>query len=139
MRSKIDRYRYSLRRITNPAIEAVSLDQAKRNARLDTSDHDETLTELIAEARRYCEERTDVCLITTQWELTMDAFPDRRWLYLPRWPIASVDSISYVQPDGSTTTLATNQVSLRRDDHGRGRIARTIFPTGRSNDTRPTR
>jgi uncharacterized phiE125 gp8 family phage protein len=125
--TKVDRFRYSLQRLGQPAFEAVSLDQAKRNCRLDTADHDETIAELISEARRYCEERTDVCLIATPWEMTIDKFPERDWLYLPKWPAVSVQSVIYTDVADVSQTLDANTLVLRKDDHGRGRLARKDF------------
>ena len=120
----VDKYRYSLRKLDQSIEDVVSIDAAKHNCSIDGDDHDEALGQLIQQAREYCEERTDCSLLTTTWEMTFDRFPCEAHLYLPRWPLQSVDSISYVDGAGATQTIASDQLSVRLDDHGRGRVAR---------------
>lgn len=102
----------------------MTLEAARHNCSLSDGDHDEALTSLIQQAREYCEERTDVSLITTQWLMTFDRFPRcENWLYLPRWPLASVDQIQYVDSTGTLATISTDSIVTRIDSQGRGRFA----------------
>jgi uncharacterized phiE125 gp8 family phage protein len=71
-----------------------------------TSDPD--LTRLIIQARRAAERKTRCALITQTWDLSLDAFPS--WeLRVPKPPLQSVTSITYVDTDGVTQTLAADQ------------------------------
>jgi uncharacterized phiE125 gp8 family phage protein len=122
--SGIDRYRYALRKIEAATEEAVSLRQAQLNCSVDGDEHDEMLVDLIQQAREYIEEHTDVSLLTTRWAMTFDAFPRKaRWLYLPRWPAQSIAEVRYVAPDGSEQTIDSDDLVLRIDELGRGRLA----------------
>jgi len=60
--SSITPYR-SIRRHTAPAVEPVSLSEAKTHCRVDTSDDDAYIGSLITVAREYLEETLDVSLI----------------------------------------------------------------------------
>lgn len=120
----MDRFRFATRLITPPSEDVVSVDQARRNCSIDGTDHDETLAELIQQARNYCEENTDVCLLTTVWEITCDAFPcGAKPLTLPRWPVQSIVSVTYVDTAGDEQSLDVADLSLRIDHLGRARVA----------------
>ncbi len=119
-----DRFRYALRLIVPPSEDVISLEQARRNCSVDGDDHDETLVDLIQQARNYCEEQTDVCLLTATWEMTFDAFPcGAKPLELPRWPAQSIDSVTYIDSAGDEQTIDSDDLKLRIDDLGRGRLA----------------
>lgn len=120
----MDRFRYSLRKIATSSDEVVSLLQARHNCSVDGDEHDQALMELLAQARTFCEDRTDCCLLTTTWEMTFDAFPRAKRLLLPKWPLQSLTSMQYVDSNGATQSIDVNEFSIRLDDHGRGRIAR---------------
>jgi uncharacterized phiE125 gp8 family phage protein len=119
----MDRFRYALRKLTPSAEEPVSLAAARANCAVDGTDHDATLVGLLAQAREYVEEKTDCSLLTTEWEMTLDAFPRAKYLYLPRWPLQSITAIEYTASDGTTQEIDDAAIRLRLDDHSRGRIA----------------
>lgn len=74
-----------------------------------TSDPD--LTRLIVGARRAAERKTRCKLITQTWDYSLDAFPG--WeLRVPNPPLQSVTSITYVDSDGVTRTLAADQYTV---------------------------
>lgn len=123
-RQKADQFRYALQRLTQPSEEPISLEQARFNCSIEDSDNDDALLDLVRQSREYCEERTDAALIACQWKMTFDYFPRcSAWLTLPRWPLQAVDSIEYVNWDGTLATIDTDNVVVRKDSHGRGRIA----------------
>lgn len=119
----MDAYRYALRRTEYACEDVISLDQAKRNCAIDGDEHDDTLVELIHQALDHVEERTDCSLTTTTWEMTFDAFPRAKSLDLPRWPLQSVESVTYVDAAGELQTIDTAKFVVRKDDYGRGRLA----------------
>ncbi|MFO0939831.1 MAG: hypothetical protein U0930_03610 [Pirellulales bacterium] len=129
----MDRFRYSLRKLSQSAEDVVSLDAARHNCAVDGTEHDQALVELLSQAREYCQSQTDVCLLTTTWEMTFDRFPRRsKYLYLPKWPLQSLIAVNYVDATGANQSIDLSEFTTRLDDHGRGRIARknwAVWPT----------
>jgi uncharacterized phiE125 gp8 family phage protein len=69
---------------------------------------DPLLNIFIKSARLAAERITNRALITQTWDLYLDAFP--AWeLFVPKPALQSVSSISYVDTDGVTRTLATSE------------------------------
>lgn len=68
------RHRHNL--ITAPAIEPVTLTQAKAHLRVDFADDDTLITTLIIVARQAVEEFLGRALITQTWQVFYDKFPD---------------------------------------------------------------
>jgi uncharacterized phiE125 gp8 family phage protein len=111
------RYR-SLTRLTPPAVEPVTLAEAKHHCRVDTSDDDAYISSLITAAREWCEAYCDETYIHTQYVMRLDSFPIH--IELPRPPMATSGtvtavSITYTIEDQTTATLATNQYRVDRD------------------------
>lgn len=123
---------YGLSLVTGPALEPVSLIEAKSHLRIDasTTDYDAEITAWIIAARRWAEGHTGRPIGQQTWKLTLDTWPgqcDRwgpgRWeslpyrdaILLPKPPVTAVSSIEYVDVDGVTQTLAANQYIARLD------------------------
>lgn len=105
--SSITPYR-SLVRTIQPAIEPVSLIEAKAHLRVDTDADDDYIDSLITVARYYCEERLDMTFIASTWQAKYDVFP--LWnLNLPRPPmlLGSNVTVTYRDEAGSETTLTS--------------------------------
>lgn len=90
-------------RYVPPAVEPVSLSEAKTHLRVDRSDEDTYIGSLISVARTAAENRMERTLINTTWKFVLDKFPDAIPLSMP--PIASVVSIVYVDISGSPVVL----------------------------------
>jgi len=107
-----------------PAVEPISLDEAKAHLRVDSSDEDDLITSLIQAAREYAEEFLGRALITQTWDWYLDDFPssDSVPLYVPKPPLQSVMSIQYVDSNGDTQTWDSSEydVDVKSDP---GRIA----------------
>ena len=91
------------KRITTPT-EPVTLAEAKLHLRVDDTAEDALITALISAARETCEDRIDGTIPVTGWRLTLDAFPDA--IKLPRGPVASVESVKYLDADGMQQALS---------------------------------
>jgi uncharacterized phiE125 gp8 family phage protein len=128
------RYR-SLTVETAPAVEPVTLAEAKQHLRVDIDDDDTYIEALIVAARQYAEEYLDRALISQQLAVRMDTFPYE--FELPRPPMATsgtltTTAVTYALDPGSastavptTTTLSTSSYRVDRDDTP-GRI-RTVY------------
>lgn len=97
-----------LKRTVDPTVMATTLKRAKKQVELlETEDaHDAHLTALIGAATEHVEQYTRRALITQTWRLTLDRFPCE--IVLPRPPVQSVSSITYVDDDGATQTLSSS-------------------------------
>lgn len=94
----------SLKIITAPAAEPVSVAEVKAQARVDHSDEDALVAIYIAAARAECEHITERALITQTWELALDAFPSRG-IRLARPPFGAIVSVKYDDEAGAEQTL----------------------------------
>lgn len=92
-----------VRRMQQPAVEPLTLVQAKQHLRVDFDDDDELITDLISVARETAEDRTSRALILSRWRLTVDAFSPA--LELPNPPCLSVQSVTFFDVDGVQRTL----------------------------------
>ena len=108
----------SLTTQTPPAVEPVTLAEAKTHCRVDTSTDDAYISSLITAAREWCEAYCDETFVHTQYVMKLDAFPHE--IELPRPPMASSGTVTavavtYTLENQSTATLATNQYRVDRD------------------------
>lgn len=88
-----------------PAIEPVTLVDAKAHLRVEISDDDNLIGALITAARVHVEAATRRVLITQHWRLTHDHWPRDGRLDLRVTPLQSVDSIVLRDAAGVATTL----------------------------------
>lgn len=108
---------YSLRVITEPVVEQITLDQARLHLRLDSygspPEHmdDSWITASIPAAREWCEFYSGRSLASQVIELALPRFP-HAWssypndeIHLPMGPIAGVQSVVYLDEAGAEQTL----------------------------------
>lgn len=125
--------------VTEPAVEPVSLDEAKKHLHLDIDDDDDYVSGLISAARRTCELMLSRCFISTTLDQFIDFMPtgggyynrdvrrqgpdpdDPRWL--PTWnapirllraPLLSIVSISYIDMTGNPQAVDLANVRALR-------------------------
>ena len=97
--------------ISGPALEPVSLSEAKAHVRVDTTDEDTLISSLIAAARLHLEAFTHRVFITQTWAIYLDQWPQTQPLSLSVSPLQSVSSINiYDADDTFITTNATDYV-----------------------------
>jgi len=114
----VKRYR-SLRRTSAPAVEPVTLSEAKAHCRVDTSADDTLIQGYITTAREWVEDYIDRALVTQQLVMKLDAFPAE--IELPRPPMiasgtATAVTITYVTGEaGGTATLSASEYRVDRD------------------------
>jgi uncharacterized phiE125 gp8 family phage protein len=112
----------SLQIVTPPAVEPVTLDEAKAQLKLDTDADDDLVARLIPAARARAEWHLGRALITQSWTLWLDAWPcapaNDDWgalggagagiIEIPLPPLQSVTSLTaYALDDGATVLDAS--------------------------------
>lgn len=112
----------SLTRQTPPAVEPVSLAEAKAHCRIDTNDDDAYVASLITAAREWCEQYLDRTLVQTQWVMRFDRFPPSgtEAIELPRPPMATSGTatavtVTYTADNGTTAAYAAEQFRVDRN------------------------
>lgn len=97
----------SLFRFTPPAVEPLTLSEAKTQCRIDSSDEDAYINGLIASARVYCEDLLDISILTQVWEARYDTFP--LWeINLPRPPMQAQNvTVTYRDEGGQMNTITS--------------------------------
>lgn len=87
-----------------PTEEPVTVAVLKTHLRVDFDDDDDLIEDLIIAAREHVEARTGLKIPAQTVVMKCDSFEDLA--RLPTAPIRSITSISYVDTDGATQTLA---------------------------------
>jgi uncharacterized phiE125 gp8 family phage protein len=119
--------------VTAPATEPVTASELRTHLRADSTElPDAEANGIIAEARSYIENETGVAMISQTWRLAIDRWPaggEAWWdgvremsiteLYRsnslqsvtpPRWPLASITSITTFDEDSNSTSVTTANV-----------------------------
>lgn len=122
--------------VTAPATEPLTLLQAKTHCRLDLDTHaeDGLIQDLLVASREFCEAFTHRAFITQTWDLQLDGFPanwstvyvdarqvDGGAIWIPKPPLVSVTSVTYVDTNGATQTWAPSNYTV---DAPQGPMAR---------------
>ncbi len=118
----------SLKLVTAPDVEPVSLNEAKLYLRHEVSEEsppvqhpdDVLIAALIEASREWAEAFQNRAYITQTWRVSMEAFPAERYIELPKPPLQSLVSLSYW--DGSTTQVVSfvdpsGTILLETDDY----------------------
>ncbi|MGE0628599.1 MAG: head-tail connector protein, partial [Hyphomicrobiaceae bacterium] len=90
-----------------PAVEPVTLAEAKAHCRIDESVEDAFLSSLIVTSRLHVEQALGLALVSQSWAWTLDAWPSDSSVVLPMRPVDSIESITLFAADGSPAELET--------------------------------
>lgn len=122
----------SLTRQTSPAVEPVTVAEAKAHLRVDVSDDDAYIGTLITAAREWCEQYLDRTLVHTQWVMRFDSFPPdgTQDIELPRPPMSMAGtttavSLTFTSETGGTQAFSTN--SFRVDRNATPGAVKTLY------------
>ena len=129
----------SVRTLTEPAYEPVTLEEARIWCRVDSDDttQDAMLLILITAARERAEDLTGVAFAERTMELRLDEFPDSdNVIEVPHPPLKSVDYVTYATDDGDLSLDVGSPSDLLVDTGSfPGRIAPAYgegWPTARN-------
>ncbi|QQR69110.1 MAG: phage head-tail connector protein [Alphaproteobacteria bacterium] len=99
--------------ITPPALEPLTVAQARAHLRVDTTDDDVVIEELIRAARQRAEDCTGRALGQQTWELLLADFPTRGSpIDLPKPPNPSITSLTYIDPSGVSTVMPSTDYEI---------------------------
>lgn len=101
--------------LAGPAVEPITLAEAKAFVRVDDTIEDDFLTTLIAAARLHVEGTTGRALISQTWRVGLDDWPESREVTLPVGPLVSLTSINVYDDAGTPTALALAQFQPETD------------------------
>lgn len=119
--------------ITPPAIQPVTLAEAKLHLRVDHNDEDTLILGLIRAATEHLDGWTGIlgrCLVEQVWRQDHDRFA--RQMSIPLGPVIAVQSITWRDPAGQLGTVPSGSYDLRIDETGNAVIrfdADYVFPT----------
>lgn len=95
----------SLLQTVAPSVEPVSTEELKTWLGYGGTDQDATFDGLIKAARSWAEDFTNRQFITATWQLKLNCFLPV--ISLPKIPLQSISSITYVDTENATQTLST--------------------------------
>jgi uncharacterized phiE125 gp8 family phage protein len=108
---------YGLALHTAAAGTPVTLDEAINQTRVPHGVHDAELLNLIKAATGYVEKRLNRQFYTATWNLYLDCFPCDGPILVPKAPLQSVTSITYLDANGDSQTWVSSnyRVSTSRE------------------------
>ena len=98
---------------SGPAVEPVTVAEAKAHLRLDTTAEDALITSLILTSRLHIEAALGLALITQGWTLVLDAWPRRGAVELPMRPVQTVRAVRVRAADGTPIGSMPRELSPR--------------------------
>lgn len=104
-----------LTEVTPPALEPITLTEAKAHARIDSTAEDTLITSQIIAARRLCEQYCDRAFINQTWRVTYDIDEEptaKSFINLPYGKVQSITSIKSYDSENVATTLDTDYYRL---------------------------
>lgn len=102
----------SLKLITAPSLEPITLAEAQAHCRVDAGADDALLAIYIQAAREQAEGLLFSALISQTWEQTLDAFPADGDIKLLKPPVQSITSVTYIDSAGDLQTMANDAYVL---------------------------
>jgi uncharacterized phiE125 gp8 family phage protein len=106
-----------------PAVEPLTLSEAKAHLRVSGSDDDTTVASYLSAARIRFERETGRQLITADFTFRLDRFPHGlESIKLPRPPLQEVEEIHYIDPAGDEQTLVAGTDYIVDTDREPGEI-----------------
>jgi len=127
---------YSMKLITPPTVEPITVAEAKIYAHIDHDVDDSIILSWIKIARIEAENYQRRSYYEQVWELSFDDFPDLAPLLIPRPPLTSIDFIHYYDSDNAMTNMDLT-LFIVDTNHEPGRLAHAYNEIWPSETLRP--
>lgn len=111
--------------ISPPAVEPLSLSEAKAWLRLDSADEDEIVSTLIVSARLVIESLTRRMMVAQVWRLSLDGWPSAP-VAIPLSPVRAIPAVRWVESYGGGAELS--QQGYRLETQGGQASLRLLVP-----------
>lgn len=102
-------------KVITPPAAALTLEQLRRHCKIDpptsANDADTDLSAALAAAQATAEHHTGISIGSQTLELALDAFPDGG-IALPRGPVTSITSVTYLDASGDSQVLSSGAYRL---------------------------
>jgi uncharacterized phiE125 gp8 family phage protein len=105
-----------------PALEPVTLAEAKAHLRVDSDAEDVLIQSLVITSRLHIEAALGLALISQGWRWSLDAWPRDGVLCFPIRPVQAVAEVRVLDPEGTPAVVPTAHFVL----DGRGDPARLV-------------
>lgn len=102
----------SLDLIAGPAVEPVSVAEAKAHMRIDGNAEDGFIASLITTSRLHVEAALGLALVTQRWLWRFDRWPDEGAVQLPLRPVQSVEAVRILPASGTAATVVSSSYTL---------------------------
>ena len=124
----------ALFKIAEPVLEPVTVADARAWLRISHTSEDALLGDLISAARQDVENQTGLSLISQQWRMTMDNWPDGDLVELPRGPVTGIVAVTVYAANGAPSVAAPMDYLLdMRSDPARLLFEKRANPGRRMN------
>ena len=95
--------------LTGPAVEPVTLAEAKAHLRVDSTNEDSLIQSLITSARLHSETLTGLAMITQSWRMVLDGWPNRNVLAIPLVPLQQVIEVRVYEDEDVLVAIAPTE------------------------------
>jgi uncharacterized phiE125 gp8 family phage protein len=99
----------SLQMTSGPAIEPISVNEAKAHLRVDGTAEDQLIASLILTSRLHIEAALGLALITQSWRLLMDKWPKTAEVRLPLRPLQAIGEIKTYDAAGLSNVVGVDR------------------------------
>jgi uncharacterized phiE125 gp8 family phage protein len=98
--------------LTAPAVEPLSLAEAKDYLRVEHNDDDDVIAALIAASRIHVEAQTRCALITQTWRITLDAWPAEGRLIVRPAPLQALSAARVYDEGGVAHEIDSESIVI---------------------------
>lgn len=102
----------ALQLTSGPALEPVTVSEAKTHARIDTESEDVLIASLILTSRLHIEAALGIALITQSWTASLDQWPRKGIVDLPLQPVQSISAVRLLGNGEDVSVIDSNSYRL---------------------------